>query len=429
MNALKQILIFTLKLYAVCCVNGQEISSKMQPILIDENHWQAANGTEVSKLLSKKQIIILAEADHGQGSSLEAQSMIIKHLIDSTDHISLYIESSWINCDKIMEVIRSDPKNGIQEAEKYMRSLGLRYWVKSGFWNYLAKKIIEGKVELNGFDIDGVSPIIVADLFNEATRLESVNTYIVETKNDFNDVKWFFDVFGTLSLSSVIVEKVYTPVSKFIKVIITAYREQGNEYRIAQWTSILNYSYWLYKRSLVLAGNKYSNQIENDKQLSLFTAVRDSLMADIFLNSYKKNSSTKTICTMSTFHAIRGALTIDGVQKCCMDATVKTMGERLYDRLGNKIYSVCFTTASGEYGVDYFGSNEYLSVKKPRKGSLERQLKKLSSPYCFIDLENSPLSGEKFYMNVIFNRYLKAKWAQNFSGVFFIKKMSPTLLY
>ena len=385
------------------------------------------NVTRIAGLLDNFDILILAESDHGHGSSMDAQCMILRALIDSGKISTLYVESSWINCDRIMSVLRQKGEAGILESIKYMRTYELKYWVANGFWHYLAKKIIDGRLALSGFDIDGISPIIVHDLFNEVVEFPEVKKYSAIHEKEFGDAKWYFDHFEGWNLSSVFYRESFTKVQSLINVITKVYEVRGDLHRVSQWKLVLDFFYWLYRRSLVLANNTYSNQINSDKQLSAFHAVRDSLMAQVFLQNYNKNTR-KVACSMSSYHAIRNTSVIDGLDKCCKDDSIHTMGEIIGRTLGGRMYSVCFISYSGQYGVIDYVDKRTKKIKKPLLNSIENKLRKFGYPFCFVNLRDQNISDSVFFMNAIFDRYLRSKWSENFSGVFFINKMEPLVI-
>lgn len=394
---------------------------------IDWKEYKNAEIQSIKSLPDKWDILILSELDHGHGSSLDAQSMILKELIDSSKIDVLYLESSWINCDRIVSTLHEAGVAGIQESVKYMTTYELRYWVKTGFWEYLARKIIEKKITLKGFDIAGVSPIIIDELFSESLQLPFSKKFAAGNELEFNKVKFDFEFFEGWKTSSYFTREGYITLQKYISGIIQDYRNQKNFYRIQQWESILNLFYWMFKRFEALAGNKIANQIKDEKQNSRFHAVRDSLMADFFLKKYRLDSNRKVVCSMASYHSLRGSYFIDGISECCKTDDVKTMGEIIHKALPNKIYSICFITGSGEYGIDDLGTGKGKSIKNPKKGSLEFFLNKQNIDYCFIDLRDG-IKRNPFCMNAVFNRYLKSEWHNNFSSVFFIKKMKPLSL-
>lgn len=387
-------------------------------------NWQTFQGEELNvfdSILTRKNILIISEPDHGYGSSYEVQCGVLKRLIDSGKIASLYIESSWINCEKIVSTLNDKGKDGIDEAKKYIRSYDLKYWTYNGFWDYLTNKIIEGKVKLFGFDIDGISPTLVKGLFNEALLLKPVQDFMRIDTAAFNNEGW--------GANSVLYRKSYDNISYFISLVTNWYEKQSATQVISQWKSILNFFYWMYRRSIIIQGNEYSNQIANNKQFSSYHKVRDSLMAGIFLDYFQKERpGAKVVCLMSSYHALRNSKSIEYLGDCCKDDSISTMTEILDRKLSEQIYNTSFITFSGEYGISDYGSSNYRKVKKPIRKSLEDCINDFKIPFCFVELQQPDLRSTSFYMRVVFHRFLRSKWSENFSGIFFIRTMRPLLL-
>lgn len=394
---------------------------------IDWEKFEPMELQGIHDILDKKDILILSEEDHGHGRSVDAQSMILKMLIDSSKIHTLYIEANWINCQKIMETLGAKGMAGKKDAEKFIYTYEMKYWVKTGFWDYLTNKIIDGTLSLKGFDMAGLSPIIAKELFAESLTIDFSKNYSDKNVENFKEVKADFDFFEGWGTSSYVSKDGYGHLKEYISGIINYYSFKKNDKLVEQWESILNCFYWMYKRSDALVDNKYSNQILNDKQNSLFHSMRDSMMATIFLKEYLGGSNKKIVCTMASYHAMRNSSKIENIENCCKDNGVNIMGEILDKKLPGKIYNMCFITVAGKYGIDDLSIGIGTDIKKPKKGSLEFSLDKQKNKYCFIDLTNLK-NNDVFYMNAVFNKYLRSSWKNNFSGVFFIKEMKPLSL-
>lgn len=377
-------------------------------------------------ILINYDLLILSESDHGDGASVDAQSMILKGLVDSGKINSIYIESSWINIDRISKILMDGGKDSIRATTKYMTDYRLKYWMDNGFWDYIANKIIEGKLKLFGFDIDGISGLIVNELFDEAIELPVVRKYIQKNPIEYEQEKFSYKNFDGWGLQSSYRYETYLKAKNFIDTIIEGYRLEENTFRIKEWQTILNFFYWLYKRHLVIQYNKYSNVIETKSQNSLFHSLRDSLMGEIFIDQYKKNGNEKAAALMASYHAMRNTYRIAGINDCCKDEKVYILSEILDKIIGNKMFSVCFVSASGERGINYYYEKKRnYKIQKPKKNSFEDYFKKADFAYFYTNLNSSMISGIGFWMKPVFDAYLKANWSKVFSGIFFVKHMYP----
>jgi erythromycin esterase-like protein len=423
-------------LLLIATVNTITISAQINKEALFKNtigvsniDWKTEPGIDIGifdNALEEGKIIVLCEKDHGEGSSYEAQCKIIKSLIDSGKINAVFTESSWINIDRIVEILRIEGRNGIEETKKYMNSIELRYWVDNGFWNYLSEKIIDGKVSLAGFDIDGTASIIVNFLFEEALTFPEVKLFFKNNPENFELLKPEYEYYGGWNLNSFYLKEHYLRQEKFISIIINSLKTRNELKKIKEWYTILNHFFWMSQRSLGLKNNKYSNVIQSEKQNSSFHSIRDSLMADVFFERYKISKDKKIIALMTSYHALKQPDKIENIYGCCMDFEVNTIGKILNEKYSLKLHSLCFLSGKGEYGIGYEGfKNKYVSVKNPIAGSIEKVLDSSEYEYCLIDLENIVLKS--FYMNAVFGRYLLSEWGRNYQTLFFIKSMKPLI--
>lgn len=415
------------------CFSSKLISQELLNIpgnginLVNTINWRDSN-INISffdSALQNNNLLILAEANHGDGISYDAQCMILKGLIDEGKINTIYTESSWINIDEIVTILKREGIKSIPETKTLMRSIELRYWVDNGFWEYLAVKIIEGRINLFGFDIGGHSSKIVIPLFDRACEIPAVKKYFQIYPKKYEILREEYYTYDGWGKQSRYDFEGYNDHKKFIDITVDYYKKKDDSLKVRQWTTILDCFFWMYKRSLVLAGNKYSNVIESDLQNSEFNLVRDSLMAEVFYSFYlQNNKSQKAVALMSTYHALRASQSIENVSDCCINPLVKPMTKILVKKYNVNFFNVAFVAASGEHGLNYASGNmKYTKIKKPVKGSLEYTLNRLPYEYCVLKLADVP--ENEFFMNVLYDRYLKADWRKNFDAVFFIKKMEP----
>ena len=409
------------------------VGAQTSPIKLNELDWNFSNN-ELNdcfrKILSNNDVLLLAETDHGHGSSLIAQAKILKGLIDSNKISDLYIESNRINCDKITTILKEQGTRAILEAEKYFNTSELIYWKKIGFWNFLADHIANGKLKLKGIDIDGISPKIMKELYEEALSLKTVRN--LASSDSLMMVQKINPVIGNSfsgwQRGSMFYWSDYIDLEKFVNMVCEEYTQMGNSQRVWQWKCVLRFFYWMVRRAEPLKDNFYVNQIENIKQNTSFNSVRDSFMAVNFFEQYRKGE--KATVSLSAYHALKKSFLIEGFEKCCKDISTKTMGEYLDKTLGNSVYSVCFPTASGTYGILRHEQLKAFSIKKPKRKSLELDLYKDNVEYCFIDFSSDKeWNNKSFEMNVIFYKYRKSVWGLNYSSVFFIRRMEPMKLF
>ena len=416
--------ILTLFSFLFCSNLKGQYGNFISPEGID---WRKDSLVDVVNVIKDNKCIVLSEPNHGYGRAIDAQSCIIKNLIESSDQkVVLFLEASWVNCDRILRLLRSEGEAGIPKTSRYLTSNDLIYWAKTGFWNYICEKVIEGKLELQGFDISGISPDLVHEMIAEAEKIPEIIRFI-ESIKDYDTFRLFFEPFGWWRVQSILQARGYKAIEEFIGLVTEVYISRGDTIRSEEWNAVLDYFNWIYRRTVILKDNKISNQVKDEKQESQFLAPREQSMSKIFLKKYAKYSDRLIICKMATMHSGRELMGVEGLLACCREPGVRSMMELISQQSNIPFYSICFTTGSGSYFVREYPLDRNVGnpVKMPPRSSLERYLLKKGGAYYFANLEDATWRYQEFTMNVLYDRFASAKWSRHFSAVFYIREMAP----
>lgn len=410
------ICLFLIIYFSSQCQNP--LFSQFVPIPINSPRWENYNYKEIkpiAQILKKKDVLILSEGGHADGASYDLQCKIIKALVDSGIVNTLYTESSWLNTEKISEVLKKYGKDSIEEATKYINSQELYYWKQNKFWNYLANQIINGKIQLIGIDISTTSEIVMKELFDEAENIISKNqvSFKISTglKEDFlHSNGWDFDI----GYSKIL----FNQATTFIDTVIAAYQNSNQPYKIRQWNSIKDYLNWRYYRNFDKKGEPLKKKPNDPVKLSYFHNLRDSVMANLFCDNFNSSNRNKSILLIAATHSMINNNLIPN--NSFRDTSLKNFAQHLVDK-GINFYSVCFTSATGKRGSVQFTKESSSPVKSPKKSSFEEYFQK--TPYSVLFIDFSIYNGNAFYMNPLNVQYKKANWHKIFGGTFFIKEM------
>ena len=409
----------------ICYCQGFE-NLKLSPL--NNINYQQNNSEQIKpfrELFSKYNLVLLAESTHFDGATIDAQCMIMKELIDSGIINTIYTESSYLNAEKIMSILLKEGEAGIPKAKMYAASGELIYWIENDFWKYLTGKIILGKVRLVGFDIETSSPTLIRELYNEV-QSNIFERKLMDSVSLFKLSVWYthFDYF--VELMSFPKEQ-YQEHCNFIKLVKEIYRNENNKIREQQWTLIESYLYWIYHRQFSDHETQYANLYRNQQNINIsyFNSIRDSIMADIFMNDYNTHKSVKAIIKTSSYHALRNFRNNSPIENLYIGKEVAVFNDILNQKMEDKIYSICFVASDGNWGLNYPGRKPQLKKISPPKESLESYFRNCKYPFFFSSFEDSVTLNSSFIMRVVFNKPIQAKWAKIFSGVFFIKEMYP----
>ncbi len=418
--------LYFMAFYLICPGQNKQLFKALEIQPIPNVNWTSDNSNIISpfkNVLKKYNILSLAESSHLDGTVSDAQCMLIKELINAGVINTIYTESSLLNIDKINKILKKEGTAGIAKAEYYFGSGELGYWSRNGFWHFLANKIIDGKVNLVGIDIETTSDTLMKEMLIDVFKLNSIQALLIKfpeeitkIKNEFLDVRnWYLDV--NYSTND------YVSQSEFIEVAIKEYYEKNDSFRIKQWKTIQKYLYWRSQRCLAIRNVSYSEMLNDNLKLTKFFSIRDSFMAETLLEHYQKNTNVKAVLITTAYHTQR--INFDKELSNSISDSSYFLGDILHKRIKDQVYNLCFVASSGKVGTIYYRLSEITRVKKPQKGSFEDYFKRSRYDNFFTDLSTSRLKNQPFGMKVLFKSYYTAKWSQIFDGIFFIKKMYP----
>lgn len=423
--------LIVLMTFSCLLVNSQVSSdfSTLKVIPMNNLDWKQENSKQIisiKNLFLENNIVILSENTHFDGAVRDAQCMILKELIDAGTINTIYLESSWLNINKINAILKEKGIDSIEETLQYCKSQDLQYWNNNGFWNFLAEKIVEGKIELVGFDIGGVNASLAQEMYYEALEFPLINKEY-GFQSDANDqLKNDFELLG-LKYDLLFPESQYLVVKVFIQKVIAEYSKIQLTKKIKEWEMINSYYDWAYTRQFVLhKTKKYADLDKFIKEKTSYHSLRDSIMAQVFFSHYREKKEVKAIAIMAAYHALNNFRESFKIEECCVEKNTHVLNETLNKLINDSIYSICFVAGSGSYGYDIDGKIfEYGKINPDRK-SIEAYFKEHTGyPYLFTDLQSSTISTS-FPSAIIFGKTVCADWANIFSGMIFIRKMYPT---
>jgi erythromycin esterase-like protein len=430
-NLIKNIVILHLFLFLeINDTNAQTENAfaKLNLFSFTNINWKLDNSVQIKpikELFSSYDLVVLSESTHYDGATLDAQNMIIKELIDSGIINTLYIETSSLNAENIMHILRSGAKDAKLKAKNYCASGDLIGWVENDFWDYLAAKIMDKKIDLVGLDIETTSDLLVQELYGEALKLPEISKLKNSDSLKFAYLDKSYSDISFFSYDLNFSESEYQRHVSFITTVLAEYKKSNNERRYNQWDLIQKYFYWIYERQYAVTEKNYNDLVFSSKSINSFHSVRDSIMAGIFFKDYNKRKNVKAIVRIFAYHALRNYKESTTFEETSLVKGTHILGEILNNKIGNKMYSICFVAGSGEWGSNILGRKNLTKVK-PKKGSFEKFFRNKEHPYFFTDLQSSVIKDDEFLMEVVFQKAIRAKWGQIFSGLFYIKKMYPT---
>jgi erythromycin esterase-like protein len=106
---------------------------------------------------------------------------------------------------------------------------------------------------------------------------------------------------------------------------------------------------------------------------------------------------------------------------------LKTMGDWLYEALGDETYNITFTAYKGKAGPAF--SEKKRDIPEAPEGSIEYYLHQAGEKHLFVDFRGLPedhwLRG-KLPMRPLGYSYMNSDWTRHFDAVIFDETMEPS---
>jgi erythromycin esterase-like protein len=374
----------------------------------------------LKNVIADKRILILAEADEGDGTSIQVISQMMQFAIDSLGFKVVAFDNGNVDVNYF--------QNKICEADSAKNPyayLGFSFLNSYGFdiIPFLQTRLKEKKIELFGLDFRVRLDSAVNKLIEETSDfVQFADTIIDKTFISLSNNLQFFGnrAFLDDKYAKLLLEKIDLLISS-----VDNSKEQ-NMYRaqkiIRQWMNMKYLVTWLNRRF------NFANEDDDLKVTTSYLAARDSVMAEnlIWMLNFLYPKE-KIIVNVTAYHASRFSYKIEEFAECCKPMNVKTFGELMAgSAFKNQIYSIVFLSSGGSRGVE---QTQIRKLPAPKLNSIEYLFSKTKFDYAFLDLNTSKSQcywlNQAFFMAPFFDRYFQGNWADIFNGVVYIRNMKP----
>lgn len=383
---------------------------------------------EFSKIFKHSDLVVMSEPTHSEGTTLEVESEIIKGLISTHQINSLYLESSWVNIERIKRILTSGGKESIKSTYKYCGTGFLMDWVRTGFWDYLANAFISREVDIIGFDIEPTTTNCVYEMFLRAWDIPYLDSLRIKNPKQFDALNlslFLYDQFGfLLSFERTQFEELESVCSAAHYYWI----QNKDSVEAESWRQISTYFAWIFSRQDAGVQHDYFTYADHTDihAQALFNSTRDSLMAANFLREYSRRSDSKAVILTSAYHSMRNVSNETELQSKKLGNPKFIFGEILNDSLRKPYFNLLFIGGSGFRGNE----NWKRKIKVNSKSELGF-FKQFDEPFIFANFQGTNLRDTcfklKFPIATINEFSIKAYWARIFDGIFYIKTMHPKL--
>jgi len=369
--------------------------------------------------IANKRIVILSEADYGDGTSYQVMSQMMEFLIDSMGFKVVAFDNSNVDINYFQNKISQT--DSINAFDTYFGPNILNASYAFNIIPFLQTKIKEKKIELFGLDFQMRLDSAVNGLLKETCNFFQCDDSVIDKNfvSLLSNLQHFgYKGFLIDSYARILSEKIHFLIATMKKIKTENPKEIQTIIR--QWTNVKYFVTWLNRRF------NFANEAEDVKVTASYLAAKDSTMAEnlVWMLNFLYPRE-KIIINVSAYHASRFSYKIEEFNECCKPVDVKTFGELMAGTpFKDDIYSIVFVSSGGFRGIE---EKEIKKLPVPKRNSIEYAFSKTKFDYAFLDFKKNKCDwlNQGIFMAPFWDRYFLANWSDIFSGIVYIRDMKP----
>lgn len=400
-------------LFFSCTENKDEQNSYNQHTSIISVKGNSLNDLDfLGDILKDRQIIILGESSHGDGTTFEVKTAIIEELVNNHDFTTIAFEGGGFY---EMYYMKQQLMEGADFKDEIMKSW-YDIWSKSK----QTEKLIEFLAKNQNINLLGIEsqagniywthfPTIALELAG-SNVFENIDFKLFEN----NFWTFYFYYFGGENQSAP-----YDPTLLFdylSKLEQNILNQKDLKHQSVLLQAIKNIESFV--KAMRLNSGTYEEQNSGIN-------LRDSMMAENINWWLKQHPNEKIIIWTANFHAAKNLHLAEYKEGDDFYQMMKPLGERLYRKYGELVYSLAFASSEGQTARIYEEEPTPIALDSSCWESEISQ--QIEGDYAFINFEEMRKGIDEhttFEAGLLGYNCKKGSWLHIFDGVFYIRKMN-----
>jgi len=385
----KLIIWLCLSCLVACQVDDQGFKIRLLEVS-NANYLEA-----VGSLVKDKEIVVLGEQDHGDGSVITLKTELVKYLHENQGFDILIFESDFFSLIK--------NKGDVHSLDNV-----LKVWKECEQFDALEDYYQASLQSENALAVLGIDNIHFTDL-RKSSLVEFFQSFTSTRNEGKSEFKDFLQVIEKFERSGIFTKLSEDEVWKLEELSNILSTQSNFEARLAnqELSNLIS----VYENGKGIWSGQTSNNIRDSQMFRNFVWLKENIIGD-----------RKCIIWTTNSHGHRDFKSVRHLTPFERDTT--NFGTLLGAKFPNKSYHIGFSSLSGSYGRFYLENQPI----KTRKNSLEHHFYEVSnSSTVFLDFNKLG----QFYpdstltMSPFGHVSLNGQWFNLFDGLILVKEMEP----